>query len=89
VGLFGALALILIFYWFFRSPLCSACTDWVRGNTRSAATDRQLEEAVERLTDEVHALKEETVDLAERLDFSERMLAQLRQRDALPLDRPR
>ncbi len=88
MGLFGALALIVIAYWFFRSPLCAACTDWVRRSQR-AGVDARLDEAVERLADEVAAVRDEVEELAERLDLAERVLAEARRREGLLSERGR
>lgn len=91
-GLFIALALVCVAYWFFRSPMCGAMSDSMRAQygaegIAGAGTVERLEESVERLTEELTALRGDVVDLAERVDFSERMLVELRERHALPASR--
>lgn len=95
-GLFTALALVIVAYWFFRSPVCSAVSDSIRrhggvGYGDGTGVDpealERLEESVERLVEEVARLRSDLVELAERVDFSERMLIELRERPALPASR--
>ena len=50
-----------------------------------APSERRVEEFEDRLEE----LQREVGDLAERLDFAERLLAQKRERDALPPGKPR
>lgn len=87
-GLFTAIALLIVAYWFFRSPVCGAMSDSIRSRGCGSLADpesvERLEESVERLTDDVRALRADMVELAERVDFSERMLIGLRERQALP-----
>lgn len=64
---------------------------WSRSARGDPADDTELAElrqAIERLTEEVADVKDrlggEVTELQERLDFAERMLAQQRERAALP-----
>ncbi|NIN09933.1 MAG: hypothetical protein GTN62_00820 [Gemmatimonadales bacterium] len=92
-ALFIAIALAIIAYWFFHSPLCVACSEAVRESTRPGSADARLEErfeeAIERLTEEVGALRTEVMELAERVDFTERVLVEARDRKALPVNQAR
>lgn len=76
---------LIICYWFFHSPLCRAVSEQIRSGV---ADEDDILRRVEALTDEVHAevrdLRAEIVELAERVDFTERVLVEMRQRDALP-----
>ena len=53
---------------------------------QSAGTvaDPGVADAVARLHDEVSRLREEMMELAERMDFNDRVLADLRRRTAIP-----
>ncbi len=86
-----ALVLLVIAYWFFRSPLCGAFAVQVRRHGSAAGVDplleERLDEALERLTElseEMGALRGDVVELAERVDFSERALISVRQQERLP-----
>ena len=76
-----AIALVIIA----RSSLGRALADRIRYGTAGAAgSDRRLEEYAAQVTEELTALRTELTDLAERMDFAERALLQLRRSDALP-----
>lgn len=72
----------------------AAAVKWVGASRRGAAgTVRELHEAVEQLRGEIDRLRSaveqttrppELEDIQNRLDFAERLLAQLKTRDALP-----
>ncbi len=86
-----AFALLVIAYWFFRSPLCGAFAVQVRRHGSAAGVDppleERLDEALERLTElseEMGALRGDLVELAERVDFAERALNSVRQHERLP-----
>ncbi len=85
-----AIAVIAVAYWFFRSPLCCSLADVVRaqgvGDERAGNTHR-LAEAVDRLTDEMSAVRADVDELAERLDFAERALTGLRRHEAIAAGR--
>ena len=74
-------AILVLGYWFFRSPLCSACADWVRGQ---GGSDPKLRARVEELGESVTELRGDLLEVAERLDFTERVLIKVREREALP-----
>ena len=76
MGLFFTITLLLAIYWFFRSPLPAAIADSMRQNA-GAVGDRSAAEAVARLHEEVSGLREEMMELAERMDFNDRVLADL------------
>ncbi len=50
----------------------------------AVAADTNMSDAIGLLGDEMRGLREEVAELAERIDVSERVLADLRQRIALP-----
>lgn len=66
---------------FFRSPLASALAQKMRAD---GAADPGMRDAVAQLTDEVHALREDLMEIAERVDFTERALADVRRLSPLP-----
>ena len=74
--LFTAVAMIVVFYWFFRSPLCRAITDSIRRRHSVESGEEELTERLEeiagRFTEEVRELRVDVGELAERLDFTER-----------------
>ena len=49
----------------------------------SGGDDERLTEAVERLHDEIGAMREEFAELHERVDFTERMLAEVKSRSVI------
>lgn len=50
----------------------------------AGAVDERVDERLDDLSGEVAALRQQLHETQERLDFTERMLAQQKQRDALP-----
>lgn len=91
-----AIALVIIAYWFFRSPMCGAISDSIRRHAAGDGVDPRLEERLEEvfervteLSDEMRVLRGELVELAERVDFAERALISVRQHERLPADRSR
>ncbi len=83
MGFFFSLTLFVAVYWFFRSPLPAAIADSMRRDGAVAA-ETNMSDAIGLLGDEMRGLREEVAELAERIDVSERVLADLRQRIALP-----
>ncbi|MEE8250294.1 MAG: hypothetical protein V3R24_01005 [Gemmatimonadales bacterium] len=84
--MFLAIALIACGWWFFQSPLPGAIAVSLKekhGHHASA----EITDAVDMLTDEVAALREEVTEIGERLEFTERVMARLRRDDALPAGR--
>jgi hypothetical protein len=72
------------------SPIGRALADRIRGKSASAGGDdvrTQLAEQKETLDQELEAVRREVAELAERMDFAERLLA--KQRDGERLAPPR
>ncbi len=63
------------------SPIGRAVADRIRGKSASAGGDvrTQLAEQREALDQELEAVRREVAELAERMDFAERLLAQNRE----------
>ena len=79
--IFLAIALVIVA----RSPLGMALADRIRfGPGGRTGSDRRFEDFQAETTEELAALRAELTDLAERMDFAERALLQLRRPDALP-----
>jgi hypothetical protein len=68
------------------SPLGRALADRIRGRPRDAVLDSR---EVEALRDELQGVRHELEELAERQDFTERMLAQARERGLLQAPKER
>ena len=86
-----AAALIVCAILFFKSPLSGALADAIRHNSGVRLRDPRADQAVahmtgdlKHLTEELSQLREQFSELAERVDFTERALAEVRRRDALP-----
>lgn len=82
LGIFGlAIVAGLALRWFFRSPLAEALAERVRVRTQrrfgEVATDAGR---VAGLEQQVAALQDQLSELAERVDFAERLLAERRER---------
>jgi hypothetical protein len=78
--IFLAIALVIVA----RSPLGMALSDRIRHGVTAGGSDGRLEELAAQVNEDISALRTELTDLAERLDFAERALLQLRRPDALP-----
>ena len=79
--IFLAIALVIVA----RSPLGTALADRIRhGATPADGSDGRLEELTAQVNEDMTALRTELNDLAERMDFAERALLQMRRPDALP-----
>jgi hypothetical protein len=75
----------LVARWFFRSPVAEAIAERIRAGTRgrygqSGATAEVDAERVALLEQQLAALHTQLSELAERVDFAERMLAERRER---------
>ena len=82
VFLFGGGSLFLLAI----SPIGRAIADRIRGKGQQADVDEvrsQLVEHKETLDQELEAVRREVAELAERLDFAERLLAKQREGDRL------
>ncbi len=89
-SLFIAVALIVCCRWFFRSELSGAVAESVRrkhGGGVDPALLGRFEELAERLEQEMGELRGEVLELGERVDFTERVLIEVRQRQGLPESR--
>ena len=81
--MFLAVALIIAAVLFFRSPIAPAAADAIRQVNGLPVRGTRLAEAMAQLNQELGQLREEFTELAERVDFTERALADVRRRDAL------
>ncbi len=81
MSLWFAIAMIVVASAFFKSPLPRAMAESMR---RGSQGDPRLVEMVEHLAEDVRLLRDDVMDLQERLDFTERALADVRRRDVLP-----
>ncbi len=78
-----AVALVIVAFWFFRSPLRDAVADAIRRGAGVPVGDPQMERALAGMSEEMNSLREHVTELAERVDFAERALAEVRRREAL------
>lgn len=79
--IFLAIAIVIVA----RSPLGMALAHRIRyGVAVEGGSGARFEEFAGQVNEELSALRAEMTDLAERLDFAERSLLQLRRSDALP-----
>jgi hypothetical protein len=79
--IFFAIALVIIA----KSPLGVALAHRIRyGVAVEGGSGAQFEDFAGQVNEELTALRAEMTDLAERMDFAERSLLQLRRPDALP-----
>jgi hypothetical protein len=85
--LFLAVAIIICARWFFRSDLSDAVGEALRskhGGAVDPGLAERLEELAERLDVEIGDLRNEVMELGERVEFAERLLTNVRQREGLP-----
>jgi len=68
----------------FRDVDDKRVVNWGEGEATSPRFDSETAEKLEMLIDEMYSLRDEMGDLGERVDFMERMLASVRQREAIP-----
>ncbi len=86
-SLFMAVAIIVCARWFFRSDLSDAMAESVRSKNAGGidpALSERIEELADRMEDEMGALRNEVMELGERVEFAERLLTNVRQREGLP-----
>ena len=81
--MFFAVELIIIGVLFFRSPLAPAAAEALRHANGLPIRDGRQDESMANVTEELNQLREQFSELAERVDFTERALAEVRRRDAL------
>ena len=80
---FLAIALIVMAVLFFKSPMATAAADAIRFHNGGPIRDPKADEALAQVTEELTQLRDQFSELAERVDFTERALAEVRRRDAL------
>jgi hypothetical protein len=80
---FLAIALIVVAVLFFKSPIASAAADAIRHHNGIPPVRDAKADDVEQVTEELAQLRDQFSELAERVDFTERALAEVRRRDAL------
>lgn len=78
------LALVIIAYWFFRSPLAQATAEAIRQVNGVPVKSPGTDHALAQVTEDLNLLRESVNELAERVDFTERALADVRRREQLP-----
>ena len=79
-----AIALIVVAVLFFKSPLAAAAAEAIRHHNGVPIRDSKTDdEALAQVTEELALLRDQFAELAERMDFTERALAEVRRRDAL------
>jgi hypothetical protein len=81
--MFLAVALIVVAVLFFRSPLAPAAAEAIRHANGVPTRDHRMDESIAGIAEELSQLREQFSELAERVDFTERALAEVRRRDAL------
>ena len=84
LGIWWLYDLVLLAAGEFRDVDDLPLRNWGVGEARPAALGRGAERRVDELEDQLDGLREQFNDLAERVDFAERMLAQQRERPQLP-----
>ena len=83
IGIIGGMIVSgVVLYGFFKSDLAAALAERIRGRRKSAVDVVDAEHVVE-LEQRVTEMQGQIAEMAERLDFAERLLAQKRER-ALP-----
>jgi hypothetical protein len=85
--LFLAVALVICARWFFRSDLHEAVGEALRakhGGGMDPSLVERLEELADRMDMEMGELRNEVMELGERVEFAERLLTNVRQREGLP-----
>jgi len=88
--LFLAVALVICARWFFRSEMSDAVAQSIRrkhGGGVDPDLIERIEELAERMDEDLGHLRAEVSELGERVDFTERVLLEVRRRDELPQPR--
>jgi hypothetical protein len=75
---------ILVLSGGFRDSDDRRVVKWLEDESLSLKSDPETSEKMEMLLDEVYGLRDEMGDLVERVDFMERMLSQVRERNQIP-----
>jgi len=80
IGMIGGMVVTGIVFWgFFRSDLAAALADRIRGRKKSSVEGGDAEHVLE-LEQRMTEMQGQIAEMAERLDFTERLLAQKRER---------
>lgn len=90
-SLFLAIALIVCARWFFHSELSTAVAEALRAKHGGAVDPllaERLDELAGRIEEELGEIRGEVLDLAERVEFTERVLLEVRGRGGLPQGHP-
>ena len=85
--LFLAIAIIVCARWFFQSELSTAVGEALRAKHGGSADPLWMErfdELADRVEEDIADLKNEVTDLSERLEFTERVLLEVKGRNGLP-----
>ena len=85
--LFLAVAIIVCARWFFQSELSTAVAEAMRakhGGTADPLFLERFDELAERMEEELGELRGDVAELSERVDFTERVLLEVRGRSELP-----
>lgn len=72
------LTVCVVAFYYFRSPLPKAFAE--RRRQHGEAAHEEVMRTVAQLGDEVRALRDDMMEMAERLDFAERALGEVRRR---------
>jgi TolA-binding protein len=80
IGMIGGMVVTAIVFWgFFKSDLAAALAERIRGRKKSSVESVDGEHVME-LEQRVTDMQGQIAEMAERLDFAERLLAQKRER---------
>ena len=95
IPLVGVLSVLIVgaltLRWLFRSPIGEAIAEGIRQRRRrryGADVGETGEHRVAELAADIHALRGQLTELAERVDFAERLLAQSREPERLRVPKP-
>ena len=81
IGMIGGMVITGIVLWgFFKSDLAKAIAERIRGRKRAIEPDGDDAPHVMELEQKVEEMQVQLSEMAERLDFAERLLAQKRER---------
>src|SRR5262245_7028254 len=75
-----AVTVVLVARWLFKSPIAEAIGERIRRGRRGGELPDDATERLERIETQLGALRGELSEFAERLDFTERVLAERRER---------
>ena len=84
LGIVGLVVSGVVLYRFLQSDLAAALAERLRRRKKSTQPIAGVEAQVAELEQEVVAMRGQITEMAERLDFAERLLAQQKRERALP-----